>query len=255
MPAADTVFNPLLWLVAWVGAYAVVTNVLWSIDHRPATAIEAAIVGVADDPGRALVARALLLSAPLILAAALRLAEPAELGLVRPVSALSVGAAVIIAAVTAGTLVVAHDRFVHAARLPPRAPAGLEKALAGRLLLIALALELWWAFARGAVLVVGLANTVLAVFLALGLLGLQAWSNPARRAALLDPEACPAVSRGAALAVASAMVFLATGSLAACVAAHVAVRLTLAHAGLDRPTASRDASPVVDASQVEPTIV
>jgi hypothetical protein len=119
--------------------------------------------------------------------------------------------------------------------------------------LAALGFEAYWAFVRGAFLSVGLANGTLAVFLSLSVLALQAWASPGRRAQMLDPAAATVLARNALTALASAVVFLAAGSLLVCVGAHMALSLAYLVTGIERESLPVDHE--LDAVRVEPTIV
>jgi len=127
----------------------------------------------------------------------------------------------------------------------------------GWLALGALCLEAHWAFFRAGALSLGFDNATLGVFLALGLLGLEAWADPAARGAWHDGAALARHALGASLATLSALVFLVTGSFAACLAAHLVAGAGFA---LSPATAgNRDVEPATaggdDLPAIEPTVV
>jgi hypothetical protein len=94
------------------------------------------------------------------------------------------------------------------------------------------------------------------VFLALAVLALESWTDPRRREMLLEPRAALELARGAALAVLSAVVFLASGSVVVCLGAHGAAVAALAAFGaLPAPEIWPVVPAVPDASTIEPTVV
>lgn len=97
----------------------------------------------------------------------------------------------------------------------------------------ALELELHWAFFRAAVLDTGFSSGVssgvgAAMWLAIVLLGIEAWSDPATRAALAAPASARSIARSGALAIASTLCFALTGSSAAGLIAQLLARFVLA---------------------------
>jgi hypothetical protein len=99
-----------------------------------------------------------------------------------------------------------------------------------------------------------LANGTLAVFAALGILALSAWTDPAARLALVDPESAPALSTAAMKALLSTAVFLACGSLPVCWVLHTAVAGLLWSGGA-QPDADFVPAEAADVGTLEPTIV
>ncbi|MFQ5460466.1 MAG: hypothetical protein ACE5EL_06695, partial [Anaerolineae bacterium] len=116
--------------------------------------------------------------------------------------------------------------------VPPGKRRTIDRQAAGALALETGALEAHWAFFRAAVLTVGLSDTGAAVFIALGLLALEAWSDPRRRAAIRDPIAAHRLAVQGCAAIMSGLVFLATGSTPVCMVAHLALRSGLLTAGV-----------------------
>ncbi len=167
-----------------------------------------------------------------------------------------------VAAVAAGSVaawaMVAGGRWwyhVHAdgaRRLAFRMP---EPALAGHLALAALWQEAHWAFFRAGALSLGLGgHRTAGVFLALGLLGIEAWMNPATRAAIHDVDALAERARHASLAVLSALLFVLTGNTLACLAGHLITGLALAACGLVA-LPEPDSAPPPEIGVIEPTVV
>jgi hypothetical protein len=238
-----------------VSASALVSNWLWSLDGRqPRSGLERWLIGLARNPRNARIAAVALLSLPLIIATWLRVLEPAAAGLVPPPSTRSVVVAAAVAVVLWLWLWVSHRTYVRSVGAPtPRSRRvswhGLEAVL-----LAAIGLEAYWAFVRGALLSVGLANTTLAVFLSLGVLAMQAWASPAARAGIVDLHGSAELARRAHFALLSALVFLATGSLIVCVVSHISLGVVSAATGLLEVTDPETAVDV-DTVQVEPTIV
>jgi hypothetical protein len=136
--------------------------------------------------------------------------------------------AAVISALIAATLALGSiwlDRS--AKRALPNGPFVPRLDVAAYVVVLAFLREAHWAFFRTGTLGVGLQNTTLAVFIAVGLLALEAWSNPRNRAAFDDVRASRDLAQSAGLAVVSAMVFLVTGSTPACLVAHVLVALVI----------------------------
>ena len=189
---------------------------------------------------------------PFVVAVRLRLGEPGDLGLRLPgwpEALFALGLVGVVVAATAAT-----GRLFERASGSRRTPSpGLGRHELGLLALKSLAVEAHWAFIRSAPLSIGLDSVGLAVMLGLGLLALEAWSDPERRMAFHEPKQALWMSRGAALAVLSAAVFLATGSTPACMGAHLLGRGSLVALGyLPEPRAEWSAATLGDA---EPTVV
>jgi len=182
-------------------------------------------------PGATAAGRLTYLTAPYLAAIALRLAEASELGLALPPSGASWLLAAAIAIATAMAILAVSVSLV-----PVLVPLGERRAIdrqtAGALALETCALEAHWAFFRAAVLTVGLSDTGAAVFVALGLLALEAWSDPRRRVAIRDPMAAHRLAVQGCAAIMSGLVFLATGSTPVCILAHLALRTGLLAAGV-----------------------
>jgi hypothetical protein len=198
---------------------------------------------------------AIMRSLPLILALWLRAIDPALLGVAAPSGMRGVVIAVLLAAAALVMLVGAsavrsrsdgEAAPIRIRPIPPRDSIGLALEAGG--------LEAYWAFVRGAVLAVGLANGTLAVFAALGILALQAWTDPAARAALVDPDAAPALTTAAMKALLSSAVFLACGSILVSWLLHTALAALLWSCGLAAHP-NRHASRPVELAALEPTIV
>ncbi|RIL09439.1 hypothetical protein DCC79_11050 [bacterium] len=154
--------------------------------------------------------------------------------------------------------IVAGGRWWHAVAtggaraMTVRAPG---PALVGHVALAALLHEAHWAFFRAGALSLGLGgHRTAGVFLGLGLLGIEAWMNPAARAAVHDEEALAVRARTASLAVLSALLFVLTGNTLVCLAAHLATGLGLAASGLVTVPEPEPASPT-EIGAIEPTVV
>ena len=93
--------------------------------------------------------------------------------------------------------------------------------------------EMHWAFYRAGILSIGLRNQGLAVFIALGFLALEAWSDPKTRKDFHKADASQAISQKAALALLSALVFLQTGSSLVAWWAGLGTRLAVATLDLE----------------------
>ncbi len=260
----------LAWISASLLVYAVVVNGLWLLRHGRRG--HAAWLDSSEASHVATVARGLYLLGIPVLAMALRapglsapvLGLPVPGVLDQPRDALmralglgslwALGLAVVVAAAVVG-----GDLWY---RQSLGRPAGLVRgrlsaATLGYLALGALCLEAHWAFFRAGFLSLGLENRTLAVYLALALLGLEAWINPAARAALGDPDVLAPRSRTAALAILSMSVFLATGSSLACLLAHVVAASAWLLAGIAAATTEvpSTAPAAQGADAIEPTVV
>lgn len=260
----------LVWIIVSLLIYALVVNGVWMLRH--AQALDTSGIAGLGSSGWAAGARGVYLLGIPILAVALRVPglSAAALGLPpagtldQPTGALLLtlarGLATALALAAAVGVVVAGSElwFRWSQDEPGRMTSRrIGPAAFGYLLLGALCLEAHWAFFRAGPLSLGLQNETLAVYLGLGILGLEAWINPASRAALGDPEAMGGQARSAALAVLSMSVFLATGSSLACLAAHIAVAtgwsLVGTQAGEPEAPAANAGAGAIDA--IEPTVV
>jgi hypothetical protein len=204
--------NPLVWVVAALAVYAVAVNVHWAF-------------GPAGARRYAPVARIAYLAGLPALALALRIMDPASLGLVLPRSPLAALLATIIALVV-GFSVVGARRWYGATAgegPPPRTrPAGPEVA---EIALGALLLECHWAFVRAGALAATGPDPARAASVAIVLLALEAWSDPGRRTAFRSARTAHGQTRGAALALMSAAVFAACASSVLAWLYHVPVAL------------------------------
>lgn len=256
----------ILWIIASLLLYAALTNGLWALEHLPAGRRRSLPAALADARLRALGLGLYWIGIPVlaVLSRAPGL-RPSQMGLPDRIAASALPATPeifrtgVVVIGLAGLVVLgllASRRWFDRCMASPRSwswrrpgPADL-----GRVALLALALEIHWAFFRSGVLSLGLANPSAALYLALGLLALEGWSNPAQRAAALELEASRAQSATAALAVLSLLVFLATGSLAWCLAAHLAAGTALACVLTTEPVAAP--APAADPlAGIEPTVV
>lgn len=254
--------HPLTWAALWIAVYALASIVQASLHERaPGNAFEAWVWRTMHDPPRAMVLRTAYLVAPLVLASLLRIAEPAELGLVAPAGQRAVLLAAGLACAVVAALVGGGRRYARLSEGAPPPGAQPDRRVAATVALEGVSLEAYWAFVRGAVLSVGLGNTTLAVFLALGLLALQSWTNPARRADFLEPDEAAGLGHGAGLALLSAAAFLAAGSLVVCVLVHWGAALALEALGMgatSRPQRELEAPPPAQLTAEalpEPTVV
>jgi hypothetical protein len=250
--------GPLTWLVAAVSASALATNWLWTLEMRgPRNSLEERLAQLSGSPRALAAVRAALSAVPLVLASWLRVVEPAALGLAAPRSIPGAALAALFTIIALAWMALVRGAFARAVgttRTKGRAPLTFRSAEA--ILLTAAGLEAYWAFVRGAILSVGLASGTLAVFLALGILGLQGLASPNRREQLGDSTGAASLARGATGALLSAMVFLASGSIVLCFAAHALLALGYVSLGLEAaPAAVPRAEPEPDPIQVEPTIV
>jgi hypothetical protein len=260
----------LAWITAALLLYAVVVNGLWLLRHGPrryATWLDPIESSHAATLGRGLYllgipVLAVALRVPGLSAPVLGLPAPGVLDQPRDVLLQAIGRGSLWSlglAAAVGAAVVAGDLWYRRSMARPArltrgrlTPAGL-----GVLALGALCLEAHWAFFRAGLLSLGLQNQTLAVYLALALLGLEAWINPATRAALGDPEALAPRTRTAALAILSGSVFLATGSSLASLLAHViaASAWMLAGFAVIAADAQTVAAPAQGIDAIEPTVV
>lgn len=226
--------HPLAWIAASLAAYAIATSLTWAISLEPGRF--AMLPGwsrrrrvAAHGPALSLLARVGYFLGIPALAIALRVGRPSHWGLALPPSNWSIGVAAAVTVGTAALLLAGRlwldrcaDRPIALSFAPP------NRTIVGEAIFEGLLAEAHWAFFRAGTLAVGLSNTTFAVFLSLGLLALEAWSNPWLRASFDDVHAATRLSLPAALAVMSTVVFLVTGSAPACFVAHVCVALGLA---------------------------
>ena len=255
----------LVWMAVMLVAYAAAVNGVWMLRFASSPRLRG--MGGFDTPQWAALGRgAYLLGVP-VLAVALRapglradaLGLPLVDALGWPADAAQVGgdlvAALGLAGLVWGAVLAGHvwfrrtlDQTVVIERRRPT-PASL-----GDIALDALLLEAHWAFFRAGLLSLGLENATLALFACVGLLGFEAWLNPAIRAAQGDSEAMLGRVPGAALAILSTWVFIATGSSVWCLAAHLVPAVGLAT--LEPVTASAEPRAVADApAAIEPTVL
>jgi len=222
----------LIWMAALLVANAAVVNGVWMLRHAPSAYLRG--LERYDTPLWASLARgAYLLGVPVI-AVALRapglradtlglpvvdaLGWPADLAPAAADLAVTLGlAGLVFGAVWAGR-VWFRRALAQPVVLALRRPAS---ASMGPIALEALLLEAHWAFFRAGLLSLGLENATLALFAGPGLLGFEAWLNPATRAAHRDAEATLRCVPVAALAILSTWVFVATGSSVWCLAGHL----------------------------------
>jgi hypothetical protein len=253
LPLADAVFHPATWVALLLVLRALAAHQAWLYEHG--TPYPAWVERLRASSDAALLLPALYLAGPLVLAAALRVGDARDLGLVRPPLSIL---PLVVPAVFAFAIAAARRWFDHVTgfRRAPRRP-GRDADYWGRVLLNALTLEAHWAFFRAGTLSIGLADLSLAVYLSLGLLALEAWSDPARRSDLTEPEAAVDLARGAAFALMSGLTFILTGSLAACVVVHLAAAVPLGWYGylpLPAPAFGHPATTAEHAG-IEPTVV
>jgi hypothetical protein len=199
-------FHPLVWLAASLLGMTAWRHVAWR---------RRAGDGARLAPWLDRIELAYLSLVPLA-ALALRVVPPERLGLVPPRSAVSA----LLAAGLAALLVAARALVLSRGLLGPEAPRRLP---AGRLLLVAVCLELHWAFIRAALLSSTLALNV-AVFLSLLIVWLEWAADPWQRARLAEPAGVAALAEAASLALLSGLTFVLTGSSVLAFALHAAVR-------------------------------
>jgi hypothetical protein len=251
--------HPALWVAALLAGRAAWSHARWLGLHRrtfPAgTWARRGVDWIALPEAQALAAL-LYHVLPYLVAIGARLGDRDDLGL-RPPTPASLLAA-LAAAIAVAALVALNQWWFQRStgwRLP-RGPLPLTPEVVGAIALEALMREAHWAFFRSAPLAIGMANRSAAVFLALAVLALESWTDPRRREMLLEPRAALELARGAALAVLSAVVFLASGSVVVCLGAHGAAVAALAAFGaLPAPEIWPVVPAVPDASTIEPTVV
>jgi hypothetical protein len=217
--------QPLTWiLVPLVGA-AVFWNLAWYARESQTPAL-ARLLELADRPPPwPTVAWGLYLAAVPMVALALRVVTPERMGLQGPTSAATAGVAIAIAVSIAAFLLATRQWFYRATRRPrTMAVTGHDARTVGNMALFALFLELHWAFFRAGLLSLGFDRASLAVFLALGVLAIEAWSDPRRRGDLDEPETASNLAEGAALAILSSVTILVTASSILALVLHIAVR-------------------------------
>jgi hypothetical protein len=253
---ASLAFRPIVWVCGTVALRILAVHWLWHWEHRRSSppGLAGLLLEIARRPAARIAARAAYLVGPFLLAAALRVAEPRDLGLVAPASGARFFVAILGSAAVCAVLVVQHRRWAregYAIAVPLAAhrvdPAGFLTAGVGAFLL-----EAHWAFVRSGPLATGLANPALAVYCAVGLLALQSWSDPRLRAELVEPEAATGLAPAAILAILSAGTFLLTQSSLACLAIHLGVAVAFVRFGI--PAAAADPGPDAVAT-VEPTVL
>jgi hypothetical protein len=234
-------------------AYAAATNLDFLAAPHGGPARPRHVHRIAASPGATYLARALYLAAPPAAALALRVTSPRAMGLTLPYSPVAAGVSVLLVAgaafVALGTRLL-YDRASGQPLLRPGAR--LAPAAVAWLVLDAVLLETHWAFFRSATSPHGAATSA-AVFAALGLLAIESWSNPWKRSAMTDPERVHTLTAPASMAIASALVFLASGSTIFALVLHVVVVILIASLlpGATARTEPRDRIVV----EPEPTVV
>lgn len=267
-------FGLLEWIVGSIALLAAMTNVRWALAHAHAPASRAPRWLVSREA--AAVARGLYLFGIPVLAMALRIPglHAGNLGIPTPESldrgwrAIGLDAGTLVTAglwSAAAVATIAAGRWWLARGATVRPMLALRAPAAKRIGTLALAALLWevhWAFVRAGALSIGLDNRTAAVFLGLGLLGIEAWVDPATRAAIHDEDAMARRSLTAVLAVLSAIVFLATGSSLACLLGHLLAGAALIVISPSDTTSvgALDPAPPADAGgpdigAIEPTVV
>lgn len=252
---SDLLLHPLVWVAATSAAFATIAHLAWRDPYGPSDGAVGWLAALERHPGRVRLARAVGLAVPLTLAAWLRVAEPAELGLVAPTGPRGLAAAVALTVAAFFLIAAGATSFARATgTTPPERTTNVSLRWGSALLLEAVGLEAYWAFVRGSVLAVGLASGTAAVFISLGILALQGWADPTNRAAFVDPQGAGPLAIRAMKAVASAAVFMASGSLFACWALHCGLSLALCVTGV-QPEDDSFAAPAGAPPALEPTIV
>ncbi len=225
--------SPLVWIAASMAAYALVTNVAWAAKLEPQrfSSLQrwAGLLPPSYSASALQVAHIAYFFGFPLLALGMRVGRPVHWGLALPPSPRSAMLAVAVA--VAGIAIIGGgdlwlDRA--AGRDRPIGPVAVPANVLAALALAALLSEAHWAFFRTGPLSIGLRNTTLAVFLSLGLVALESWSNPWRRAAFDDVRDCRSLALTAGLAVQSAAVYLVTWSSVMCLATHLAAVCVLA---------------------------
>lgn len=250
-------YEPLVWAVGSIALYAVVTNAAWVLLVEPRAASTWHRVRTwSSDPRIIAVGRgAYLLGVPVV-ALALRVVRPEQVGLVMPSSVVGVAVGLAVVVATLVVIVAAEAQMARAHGLPWRLELrrpGIEQL--GSLALGALLLEAHWALFRAGGLSVASRNWTLAVYLGLALLAVEAWSNPALRLAHRDPSGVSGQARTAAVAVMSGTVFLASGSSILSLIGHLLVGTAIL-ALWPRETHSPEREGATrDTPSVEPTVV
>lgn len=245
--------HPLTWLLATLALAAGWWTLAW-LGHNSRHRQLAWITALAELPASWLsVAQLLYLAGVPLLTLALRIVPPVRMGLIGPNSARTSLLAVGVVVAGVAMLLIARRHFDLALQRAPvatwRWPSMPDMGWA---LLGALCLELHWAFFRAATLTLPFATVGQAVMLALGLLALEGWSNPWRRAALAEPDQSRDLAQGAVLALASAGTFLLTGSSLLALLLHVLARGALTVAS---PVADSRAAPTVLGPEVDAKVV
>lgn len=268
----NMLYNPLLWLILSLTAYAAVVNLVWAArSTADRSGLLAAVRHAADQPAWPLILGSLYFVGLPALAVALRLPGvlPANLGLPTDqglAGAASAGGATPIPGLPAalliagGTLVILISIrrwfYISIAQPAPISWHTLDRSTAGQLVLKAIWYETHWAFVRACVLSLGNANPTLSVFLALAIVATEGWLNPDHRQLFGQLQPALQASQTAAVALQSAMVFLITRNSVYCLAAHLATAIALASVQF-RPTAEPIepySSGLPDLQGIEPTI-
>jgi hypothetical protein len=251
--------HPVTWVMLMLAGHALHSAWRWTRGHGPAD------IAGRHDAGEW--ARTAYLAGIPIAAIALRVVpSPAHIGLglpARPWIGLGWAVAAGIAAAAAISLWEAGWRPRVALERLRTARTGPRRLVwtGGRAISIArrtLEHELHWAFFRAAALATSFgfyeAGAIgPSLWLALALLGLEGWSDPAVRARLAAADTAGPVARTAALAIASTLAFALSGSSIGGGVAQLLGRFAIAHIG---PSTLEPFSPArVDAAVVEPVVV
>ena len=250
-------YDPVAWVVGALAARALAANVRWALaDLRGRPYATGAPRVTWRQPHVVLSVRALYLLGLPVAALGLRVVPPALLGLTVPrdprIWLGAVGLTAMTLAVVAGTSAL----HAHLAGRPVQVSRhGLPPSALGALALNVLFLEAHWAFFRAAGLSFGAPSVTMGAYFGVALLGIEAWSDPARRAAWTAPDAAPHAARGAALVILSTTVFLLSGSSVAAFVMHIAVGIALAAIGPETAAAPDGADGRRDRARVEPTVV
>lgn len=240
--------SPLSWTLLTVLLYALGSNLDWMLRSAPraSTPSLAPLQAQLQNPETRHRLRLLFLLGLPALALLLRIPPPAAIGL--PIPGPESGLApwtwqaagdapwprdfltTIGLALATAALLLAADSWQAAAdgrRRGRIAAVWPRVAAVGPAALDALALQAHWALLRAGLVSLGLDRPGLVMFLALGLIGLEAWSNPWLRARANDPPELARVSQTAVLGILSGLVFLQTGSSLWALCAHLLVVLAL----------------------------
>ncbi len=234
--------SPLTFALLSLLIYALGSNLDWSLrgGHRPVSAPWSALRARIEQPQLRRRLRLTFLLGMTALALLLRIPSPEAIGLPAPALDAPDGAS---AWRPAGDLPFAQDLawtlglalvaalLILASHSWRRAAEGRGRGLSlsptrpeiGPAALDALALESHWALMRAGIFGLAIERAGLGLFLALALIGLEAWTNPWLRAASQDVFAMARASQGALLCILSGCVFLVTGSSIWALVGHLSV--------------------------------